>query len=269
MKHQFHALITGGSSGIGLALAEALWREGWNLTLIARNTDRLDNVTAKLGYKDDQRLLTLSADVSDASSIDAAIKQSLDLLGAPEYVFTSAGVAHPGHFSELDLSVYEQAMKVNYFGTLHTIRSILPSMRQAKRGRVIMISSAAALVGVYGYSAYSPSKFAIRGLASVLRGELKPDGVGVSIVYPPDTDTPQLTQENLTKPAETFAISGNAKTWEAKDVARIILAGAKKNKFSISPGWEISILARLNSLIDPILQFYFDHLVSKVRQKSS
>ena len=77
-----------------------------------------------------------------------------------------------------------------------------------------MISSGAALVGVYGYSAYSPSKYAVRGLAEVLRGEFKPDSVNVSIVYPPDTDTPQLAQENKTNPAETFAISGNAQMWK-------------------------------------------------------
>lgn len=266
MTKRFHALITGGSSGIGLALAQLLWLQGWNLTLIARDADKLREATALLGSREHQHLFTTSADVADSFALDSAITQSLEMLGTPEYVITSAGVACPGHSADLDLSVYEHAMQVNFFGTLHAVRAVMPAMRKQKRGRIIMISSAAALVGVYGYSAYSPSKFAVRGLASVLRGELKPDGVKVSVVYPPDTDTPQLARENLTKPAETLAISANAKIRTAEDVATTILAGVRRNKFTITPGWEVSLLAKLNCIIEPILQFHFDRLVAKVRK---
>ena len=260
-----HAIITGGSSGIGLAIAKRLASSGWKITLIARNKNRLNQAIASLNIPEDHTL-QFTADVTDQSSLTQSINQSIETFGVPDLLITSAGIAHPGHFQELSPDVFKQAMEINYFGTLYAVQAASPSMRKAKRGHVVMISSGAALVGVYGYSAYCPSKFAVRGLAEVLRGEFKPDGVNVSIVYPPDTETPQLEQENKTKPAETFAISGNAETWKADDVAKVILKGIQKNHFSITPGLEMSALARIGSLINPLLQRYFDHLVIKTRK---
>ena len=72
------------------------------------------------------------------------------------------------------------------------MRAALPAMQRARGGRIVMIASGAALIGVYGYSSYAPAKFAARGLAETLRSELAPEGIGVSVVYPPDRDTPQL-----------------------------------------------------------------------------
>lgn len=261
-----HAIITGGSSGIGLAVAQILAStQEWRLTLIARNADRLNQAAETLKVEDDSVAL-YPADVSDENVIRCAIEESIEKFGAPELLITSAGLANPGHFQALESHVFQQAMNINYFGTLYPVQAAAPFMRRAGRGNIVMVSSGAALVGVYGYSAYAPSKFAVRGLAEVLRGEFKPDGVTVSVVYPPDTDTPQLTQENKTKPAETFAISGSAKTWQADDVAKIIVKGIKQNRFSITPGFEMSALNRLSSLINPLLQRYFDYLISKTRK---
>jgi len=262
-----HAIITGGSSGIGLALAKSLANSGWNLTLIGRNSERLNQAAQSLEISND-RLNLQTADVTQADQLTTVINQSIDTLGTPDLLVTSAGLAHPGHFEELSSDIFHQTMEINYFGTLNAVQATAPAMRRAGQGHIVMISSGAALVGVYGYSAYCPSKFAVRGLAEVLRGEFKPDGVKVSIVYPPDTDTPQLEQENQTKPAETFAISGNANTWQAEDVASVILKGIKQNRFSITPGLEMRLLGRLHSLINPLLQFYFDQLVSKVRKRT-
>ena len=260
-----HVIITGGSSGIGLAIAKILANAGWKITLIARDKERLNQAISSLEAAEDHTL-SIATDVTDQSGLKQSIQKSIETFGTPDLLITSAGIAHPGHFHELDADVFEQAMSINYFGTLNAIQAAAPAMRKAGRGNIVMISSGAALVGVYGYSAYSPSKFAVRGLAEVLRGEFKPDGVNVSIVYPPDTETPQLEQENKTKPAETFAISGNAKTWQASDVAKVILKGIEKNKFSITPGLEMSALAKIGSLINPLLQRYFDHLIKKVRK---
>jgi 3-dehydrosphinganine reductase len=120
-------------------------------------------------------------------------------------------------------------------------------------------------MGIYGYSAYCPSKFALRGLAESLRGELKPLGVGVSIVYPPDTDTPQLEEENKTKPPETKLITGTAQMWSAEAVAKEIVRGVEKGQFAITPGFEITLLNRLHSLLLPVLNWYSDRLVIKAR----
>jgi 3-dehydrosphinganine reductase len=156
-------------------------------------------------------------------------------------------------------------MAINYFGTLYCIKAALPGMEQQRRGQIAMVSSGAGLIGIYGYTPYSPSKFALRGLAEALRGELKPWGIGVSIVYPPDTDTPQLAAENLTKPPETKRITATAETWSADAVAAKIVAGIEKRQFIITPGQEMTILARLHSLIGPGLNWYFDRLIQRTQ----
>ena len=183
-------------------------------------------------------------------------------------LITSAGVAHPGYFSEIPLETFEQTMAVNYFGSLYSVKAVLPAMIQQKRGRIVLLSSGAGIVGIYGYSAYCPAKFAVRGLAESLRGELKPWGIGVTIAYPPDTDTPQLAAENKTKPAETKHITAKAKVWSAEAVAEKILRGVSQQKFAIAPGAELTVLYRLHSLIAPALHWYFDRIVSQTSNKN-
>ena len=114
-----------------------------------------------------------------------------------------------------------------------------------------------------------PTKFALRGLAESLRGELKRDGIGVTIAYPPDTDTPQLHQENLTKPKETKAMTGTAKMWPADGVAKKIVEGAEAGRFTVTPGWEMAALGRLHSLLRPALDWHFDRLAAKVQKDAA
>ena len=127
-------------------------------------------------------------------------------------------------------------MQVNYFGSLYVVRAALPAMRARRQGRIVFISSGAGLMGLFGYSPYAPAKFALRGLAEGLRAELQADNVGVSIAYPPDTDTPMLAEENKTKPEETKLMTGVVKTWSAHAVASCIMRGIKRGKFAITPG---------------------------------
>ncbi len=132
---------------------------------------------------------------------------------------------------------------------------------------MVIVSSGAGLVGLFGYTAYAPSKFALRGLAESLRGELKPDGVAVTIVYPPDTDTPQLAEENLTKPRETKALTAAAGLWTADAVARATLDGVRRGRFSVTPGAQLTALAWLHSLIAPVLRWSFDRTTARATRR--
>ncbi len=271
MKDRFnqeHVIITGGSSGIGKAVAKLLVQEGANVSIIARNKAKLDQAQIELQalkINSQQSILALPADVAKEEEITQAIKNAIAKSGHPSILITSAGIAIPGYFMEITTAVFNRTMEVNYFGTLYAIRAVLPAMEREGKGNIVLISSGAGLIGLYGYSAYSPSKFALRGLAESLRGELKPKGIRVSIVYPPDTDTPQLVAENKTKPPETKAITATAETWSPEGVAQTIIKGIITSQFAIAPGLEMTLLERLHSLVRPLLNWYFDRIVQKIK----
>jgi 3-dehydrosphinganine reductase len=269
---QQHAIITGGSSGIGQAIAEQLAQSGAHVTIIARDQEKLEAARlaiAAVRAQPAQQILALSADVSDREQITTAIATAIAQIGPPDLLITSAGIAHPGYFQELPLEIFERTMAVNYFGTLYAIKAALPSMVKRGSGHLVLVSSGAGLIGIYGYTPYSPTKFALRGLAESLRGELKVSGINISIVYPPDTDTPQLQAENQTKPLETKRITGTAKTWSAEAVAQTIIQGIQKQAFAITPGAEMTVLSGLHSLLAPGLHWYFDRIVAKTRSETA
>jgi 3-dehydrosphinganine reductase len=264
-----HAVISGGSSGIGLALARRLAIAGWDLTLLARDPDRLaaaHDALAGLGGTT-RRVHTESVDVADSAAVERAVAAAIATLGPPGLLVASAGIVVPGIFDALPLDAFRRTMDVNYFGTLHLVRAALPAMRREGSGRIVMIASGAALLGVYGYTSYAPSKFAVRGLAETLRSELAPDGIGVSIVYPPDTDTPQLREELRLRPDITSRIAGSAKALSADAVADAILRGVAHRRFIIAPGAAMTALALFHSLAGPLLhRFWFDPLVARAQR---
>jgi 3-dehydrosphinganine reductase len=272
-EHQ-HVIITGGSSGIGKAIALKLAKSGAHLSIMARTSSTLEATKIELEaarISPTQRVLALMVDVSCVAEVTAAIEHAIAQLGPPDLLITAAGIAHPGHFRDLPLSVFEQTMATNYFGSLYSIKAVLPAMEQRRKGHIVLISSGAGLVGLYGYTPYSPSKFALRGLAESLRGELKEWGIFLAIAYPPDTDTPQLAAESLTKPLATQRITATAKTWTAEDVADAIIRGVEQKAFEITPGLEMTLLAKFYSVIAPGFRWYCDRIVvnvSKLSKKS-
>jgi len=265
-----HVIVTGGSSGIGKETARCYYRAGANVTLIARRQETLDSARKELSAtsKDaESSVLALSADVSDAESIQHAIAEAVARFGPPDILINSAGIAQPGYFENLQIESFHDHMAVNYFGTLNAIKAVLPAQIARGTGQIVLVSSGAALMGIFGYTAYGASKFAVRGLAEALRSELRPKGIGVTIIYPPATDTPQLIAENKTKPPETKMISGSAKIWSAEHVAEKIVRGVAQRRFVVAPGWEMSLLARSHSVLRPFLDYYFDRQIAKMQAK--
>ncbi|MFJ1268229.1 SDR family oxidoreductase [Legionella lytica] len=260
-----HAIITGGSSGIGKALAIKLAQQGYSLSIIAREEHKLSVAKQEIiaHCSNPLSILTFSADVSKESEIQSAIEDAILKQGVPDLLITSAGIAHCDYFDNLSSELFERNISINYLGSLYAIKAVFPQMKKQKAGHIVLISSGAGLIGIWGYSAYSPSKFAIRGLAEALRPEFKKYGINVSIAYPPDTDTPQLICEEKTKPAETKKITGIVKPWSADAVAAYIVQGIKKNKFHITPGFSIRLLRMFHSPLFPLFNFYFDMLVRR------
>jgi 3-dehydrosphinganine reductase len=149
-------------------------------------------------------------------------------------------------------------MDVNYFGTLYAIQSLLPGMIARGSGHIVNLSSVAGILGVYGYSAYGPTKFAIRGLSDTLRYELAEHGIRVSVVFPPDTQTPQLEYENQYKPPLLVELDKNNKVLSAETVAKSILKGVARGQYIITPGFDSTLYYQLTNffgLVYPVMEF--------------
>ena len=260
-----HVLVTGGSSGIGLETARAALARGARVSIVARDVERLTRARHDLERSsgDGTRVVAEPADVTDPERLGAALALLTTQLGPVDVLVTCAGAAYPGHFEDLPASAFDEQMALDYFGTLHAIRAVVPSMVERRRGHLLLVSSIIGLIGVYGYSAYAPAKFAVRGLAETLRAELKPHGIVVACAYPPDTDTPGLARENAHKPKATAGISAAVKVRSPRAVARSVVRGIEKDRLVVTADPSTAVLARASGLLGPYLRASFDRHVRK------
>jgi len=268
------ALVTGGSSGIGKAIACGLARRGMDIWLIAQRKELLESARREVEshrLSQNQHIGVISADVSNLDQVSKAVNQVTEKSGTPYLVVNSAGVAHPGYIQELDIDIFSWMMEVNYFGIVHITKEVLPAMLRTGSGYLINISSFAGIISIIGYTAYGASKFAVKGFSDALRQEMKLHGIGVSIVFPSDTDTPQLEYENRIKPLETKALGSISGSMTADEVARVVLKGIERGKYLILPGLEGKALYHLNRLLggglNPIIDYIIQDTVKK--KKSS
>lgn len=259
-----HVCITGGSSGIGRALAERCVDRGAKVSIIARDPEKLADTQRALEARSQaRRAASASADVADAGALRGAIAALTDALGPVDVLVTCAGYARPGLFTELDDAVFRDQMEVDYFGSLYAVRAVMPSMMERRRGHVMLVASTAALLGVYGYSAYAPAKYAVRGLAETLRPECWPYGVVVACAYPPDTETPGLDAENAHKPDATKRISASMKPRSAAEVGEALVRGIERNQLIVTADISTAALARGATLAAPVLHRYLDRQVRR------
>jgi 3-dehydrosphinganine reductase len=256
-----HVIVTGGSSGIGLATARLLALRGARVSIVARDEARLDAASRAIGPS----TAVASADVRDPRRVQDAFARLTDVAGPCDVLVAAAGFATPGYFERLDEDTFREQMDVDYFGTLHAVRAVVPAMLERGHGHLVLVASTAALTGVFGYSAYAPAKYAVRGLAETLRVELSPHGIVVACVYPPDTDTPGLARERESMPAETAAISARIKPLDAAKVAQAIVRGIDAERLVITADLQTAVLARAAGLLAPYLRFTMDRSVRKVR----
>jgi 3-dehydrosphinganine reductase len=257
-----HVIVTGGSSGIGLATAQLLARRGARVSIVARDRDRLDAAARAIGPS----TAVASADVRDMERVRDAIAELTEVAGPCDVLVAAAGYALPGYFERLDDAAFRDQMDVDYFGTLHAVRAVVPAMLERRRGHLVLVGSTAALTGVFGYSAYAPAKYAVRGLAETLRVELSPQGIVVACVHPPDTDTPGLARERASMPAETAVISARIKPLGAETVARAIVRGIDTERLVITADFQTAALARGAGLLAPYLRFTMDRSVRRTRR---
>lgn len=263
------ALITGGSSGIGLALAQLLARRGASVWLLARRKEPLEAALQGLPCADGQKHGMLSVDVSSWEQVQDAMEGFQHEVGVPDLLINSAGVTHPGYVQDIPVEIFHQMIEIDYLGIVHMVKALLPGMLERHSGQIVNMISTAGFLPVFGYSAYGPAKYAVRGFTDVLRQEVKPYGVKVSAVFPPDTDTPQLAYENQLKPFETKIIAGNAGMLAPRKVAESILAGVRRGQHTITPGFQNNLYYRLSGMVGDAVYPVMDMLVADARKKKA
>ncbi|MGF1511462.1 MAG: SDR family oxidoreductase [Myxococcota bacterium] len=263
-----HVIITGGSSGIGLALAHQLAALRAKLSLVARREDMLEQ--ARAAVKDaqpDTEVHVLPLDVASEGDVQARLPPHLEAHPV-DMLINNAGIAKPGRFLEQEASDYREHMNINYFGMVHMTREVAPRLVERRSGHIANVGSLLSVMGIYGYSAYAASKFAMYGFSECLRAELRPFGVRLTMLLPPDTDTPQHTAELEIMPPETRAIAGNVKMLSAESVARSLLDGMAANRFEVIPGFDGRMTVMAQRWIPGVVHWVCDRAQRKVDRGS-
>lgn len=191
-------VITGASRGLGLASAIHLYERGWHVVGAMRSPDAgLEWIRAATGAgTDDPRLTGVRLDLADPASIADAAQTIRDAVGAPFGLVHNAGFVSVGCIEELPFPVVEQIFTTNLFGAHRLTTELLPSMRAAGRGRIVVVSSEGAIHGVPALSAYSASKGALERWAEALALEVAPFGLGVSVLVAGAFDTDVLDRDH-------------------------------------------------------------------------
>lgn len=245
-----HVFITGGSSGIGLALAHRAAAEGARVSILARSQAKLEEAKQAIRLATGIDVATFSADVRDFDAVRRAAEEA----GPVDVLVVNQGVFVPGELAKQELEEVRFMIDVNLIGSFNMIKAFLPAMKARTDRRpasIALMSSQAGQVGIYGYTAYSASKFGLRGLAEALQQEIIADDIHVSLVFPPDTDTPGLVEENKKRPPLTSIIAASSGAMKADEVAEKTLNGIKSGSFIVPCNFEGYLLAVATAGLSP------------------
>lgn len=266
-----HAIISGGSSGIGLSIAQACVERGMaRVTILARNKKKLEDAVEQLkkAGKKNTVIDYRSVDVSNASVMEETAKELCKNNNNQQkiYLFCCAGQPHPCKVEDIPSSTFAQLVQVNQLGAIYTVQAFLPHLKKNKSGggTIVLTSSMGGQVGIFGFGAYAPTKFALRGYAESVHAELAAiPNVHIQVAFPPDTDTPGFAHEETMKPPETRLISETAGLAQPAEIATSMLNAAVASNptffvYFTFEGWMLSALTAgmspVSSLVDAMAQ---------------
>jgi short-subunit dehydrogenase len=176
--------------------------------------------------------------------VERAVSAAVTGASTPDLVIHSAGIQIAKPFSELTAEEYRRVIEVNLLGSRNVAAAMLPRLQTG--ARFAFVASLAGLVPSYSYSAYSASKFGIVGLAGSLRLEYRPKGIDISVICPPEVDTPLVTEERRTMHPASKALKELAGTLSVGAAAREILAGLARGEFLVIPGGRAKLTQALD-----------------------
>ncbi|TKR68509.1 hypothetical protein L596_024482 [Steinernema carpocapsae] len=248
-----HAYVTGGSKGIGKQIAIELIKKGCSVTIAARKVSDLEAAAKELKLLCEsrgkgQKVQWYSYDVTESSEkIEEMIREAEKELGPIGVLINNAGFSTQEAFEDLPISSFENQMKVNYLSGVYAARAIISSMKSLGGGHIGFVSSAAGQCAIWGYSAYSPAKFAVRGFAEALHMEMLPYNIGVSILFPPNTATEGFQVELATMPEQVKLISDSAGLFQPEYVAKTFVSDIENGEFATTIGLDGWMLGNLTA----------------------
>lgn len=259
-----HVVVTGGSSGLGLALARALAAQGARLTLMARTASKLESAKAEILRAHPGVAVNIRAiDVADAAATAEAMDAAARAEGGIDALINNAGIMREGYFQTLAPDDFREVMEINYFGVVNATRAALPHLRRAK-GRLINIASVAGFVGAFGYSSYCGAKHALVGLTSCLRYELEPMGVRVQLVCPAEFDSPLVDALDKTRTPENRAHVLSIPKAPVDAIVADVMKGLATDRYEIVPTRLARIAVKLSRLAPGALRRLGDRTIAKV-----
>ncbi|WKY04296.1 hypothetical protein Q1695_005360 [Nippostrongylus brasiliensis] len=272
-----HAVVTGGSKGIGKQLAVSLLSRGCHVSIVARNEkdlkaacEELQTIADQRGQKQEVRWYSLDL-TKGYDEVESVIRKAEKELGPVDVLVNNAGGSVQAAFDELPIGDFEQQMRVNYLSAVYATRAVVDAMKTRRNGHISFVSSAAGQCAIFGYTAYAPTKFALRGFADALQMELHPYNVNVSVLYPPNTDTEGFKTELATMPEELELISGTAGLFSPEYVAEQHVISIENGFYSTAiglDGWMLNILtagaAPERSMINALTQIMLAGLLRGV-----
>jgi short-subunit dehydrogenase len=178
-------LVTGASRGIGAEIARQAAARGARCGLLARTQADLDRVRGEIGGV----CATAVADIVDRAQVDAAVKKLSEELGPIDVAVVNAGVGLHGAFIDADVADLDRVMRINYLGSIHVLKAVIPGMIERRQGHLAVIGSISGRMGSPFEAGYSASKFALTGLTEALMIELSPFDINVTLVSPGPTTT--------------------------------------------------------------------------------
>jgi short-subunit dehydrogenase len=172
-------IVTGASSGIGLATARLLAKHGAKVALVARSRDKLHNLSTELPDS-----LPICADMTRKEDIKKMVKETVKHFGRIDILINSAGQGYDAPVEKIDIATFRRIFELDVVGPIIAMQQVIPMMRAQKGGAIVNISSGTALMFLPGMSPYSSLKCALVSISLTAREELKKDNIGVSVVYP-------------------------------------------------------------------------------------
>jgi short-subunit dehydrogenase len=241
--HDQRVLITGASGGIGRQLALHLASKGAHVALLGRRAEPLQVVADKIAELSGKAFI-VCADLTRGEERQAALTKLNHMLGGIDILINNAGATDFSEFATSDPAVVEQIIRTNVIAPMLLTRAILPQMLEQNRGQIVNVGSIFGSIGFACFTAYSASKFAVRGFSEALRRELDGSGVNVTYVAPRAART-GLNTEAVYRMAEAVGMNMDS----PERVARLIVKAIEKDRKDCYFGWPESLFVRINSLL--------------------